>query len=123
MRASELTPELFGLLQECIHEGSVVTTLSAGNPNRISSLDRAGIRVETGRTQVAGTGPQLVPAWMIEAAWRRLKERGRLSYAELVATNDLNVKRSSFVCALLACLPAVTVASQRPIVLTLAQDD
>lgn len=122
MRPEEFSPELYALLQESVREGTIVTTLSAGNPNRISCLDRTGIGVETGRTQVEGTGPQLVPAWMVEAGWRRLKERGRLSYAELVATNDLNVKRSSFVCALLARLPAVTVVSQRPIVLTLSHD-
>lgn len=122
MRPNEFSPELYALLKKAVSEGMIIATLSAGNPNRISSLDRTGILVETGRTQVEGTGPQLVPAWMIEAGWNRLKERGRLSHAELVATNGLNVKRSSFVCALLARLPAVTVVSRRPIVLTLSQD-
>lgn len=123
MRPSEFSPELYALLQENVREGDVVATLSTGNPNRISSLDRTGFGVETGRTRVEGTGPQLVPAWMVEAGWRRLKERGRLSHAELLATDDLNVKRSSFVCAVLARLPGVALVSQRPIVLTLSHED
>src|SRR4051812_17186021 len=102
MRPKEFSPELYALLQENLREGDVVATLSTGNPNRISSLDRTGVGVETGRTRVEGTGPQLVPAWMVEAGWQRLKGRGRLSHAELLATNDLNVKRSAFVCAVLA---------------------
>ena len=36
----------------------------------------------------------------------------------LVATDGLNLKRSSFVCALLAQLPQVDVISARPIELT-----
>lgn len=75
MRPSEFSPELYALLQDNAREGAVVTTLSTGNPDRISSLDRTGVGVETGRTRVQGTGPQLVPAWMVEEGWQRLKAR------------------------------------------------
>ena len=52
---------------------------------------------------------------MIQIAWDWLQARGSLTARHLVATDGLNVKRSSFVCALLARLPGVTVANARPI--------
>ena len=51
---------------------------------------------------------------MIQIAWDWLQARGTLTARFLVATEGLNVKRSSFVCALLARLPEVTVVSTRP---------
>ena len=47
-----------------------------------------------------GLHPQIVPAWMIVAAWEHLRQNGALTHQELL--NELNVKRSAFVCALLA---------------------
>jgi hypothetical protein len=54
---------------------------------------------------------------MIEVAWDRLCKSGSLRQDELL--NDLNVKRSAFVCALLAQFPDVVVRQTRPIVLDL----
>jgi len=84
---------------------------------RIVSIDRSGIQVETLRSDQRGSGPQTVPAWMIVMAWNHLRQRGELSQTELL--NDLNVKRSAFVCALLAQFPDVVVRSTRPTVLEL----
>jgi len=82
---------------------------------RIVSIDRSGIQVQTLRSDQRGSGPQTVPAWMIVMAWNHLRQRGELSQTELL--NDLNVKRSAFVCALLAQFPDVVVRSTRPTVL------
>jgi hypothetical protein len=57
----------------------------------------------------------MVPAWMIQIAWEWLTTHGTLTNRHLLADDGLNVKRSSFVCALLARLPGVGVASARPI--------
>ncbi|MFN3002972.1 hypothetical protein [Mycolicibacterium wolinskyi] len=54
-------------------------------------------------------------AWMIVVAWEQLCKNGSLSQIELL--NDLNVKRSAFVCALLAQFPDVVVVQDRPTVL------
>jgi Family of unknown function (DUF6884) len=50
-----------------------------------------------------------------------LRQMGELSQNELL--NDLNVKRSAFVCALLAQFPDVVVRSTRPTVLELVSRD
>ena len=92
-------------------------TLSNGKPNVITDIGPEGVTVETERSRALRAKPQLVPAWMIAAAWERLTQSGGLTNAEHLATDDLNVKRSSAVCALLAQLPGVHVASRRPIVL------
>jgi hypothetical protein len=55
---------------------------------------------------------------MIQVAWEWLLARGQLTNRFLLDTDGLNVKRSSFVCALLARLPGVRVVSTRPIELT-----
>lgn len=54
---------------------------------------------------------------MIVTAWRHLQQNGVLTHAELL--DDLNVKRSAFVVALLAQFPDVVVRSTHPIVLEL----
>lgn len=56
---------------------------------------------------------------MINAAWEHLQRKGAISNTELLASNGLNVKRSSFVCALLSRLPNVEVDGLRPIRLRL----
>lgn len=119
-RAREFNPDFITLLRDHLPMHEPVTTLGVGRPNWIVGIEAGGVHVETDRTRSSGTGPQHVPAWMIVVAWERLTSRGRLTNAELLATNDLNVKRSSFVCATLAWLPGVQVASRRPIVLTYA---
>ena len=47
---------------------------------------------------------------MIQSAWEYLQAHGVLTNRFLLSTDGLNVKRSSFVCALLARLPGVSVA-------------
>jgi hypothetical protein len=54
---------------------------------------------------------------MIVVAWKHLRRKGELSQNELL--NDPNVKRSAFVCALLAQFPDVIVWSTKPTVLEL----
>lgn len=48
--------------------------------------------------------------WMIELAYSYLQTHGRLTNRYLLARDGLNVKRSSFVCALLAKLPGIDAA-------------
>ncbi|PEG58946.1 hypothetical protein H5U98_25570 [Mycolicibacterium boenickei] len=92
-----------------------IETLSNKRSNWITSFDRAGVWVETERSRARGAGPQLVPAWMIVAAWERLRENGTLSHIELL--KDMKVMRSAFVCALLAQFSDVVVVQDRPAVL------
>jgi len=56
---------------------------------------------------------------MIQIAYDWLRAHGTLTNRFLVATDGLNVKRSSFVCELLARLPGVHVESARPIALVM----
>lgn len=111
-----LESEIRDLMQK---SGSVVT-LSNGRPNTIVAVSSAGVTIATDASEAKGTGPQLVPAWMLNVAWRHLCATGSLSNRYLLASDGLNVKRSSAVCALLARLPGVVVASSRPIELRLA---
>lgn len=69
----------------------------------------------TERSAARDTGPQLVPAWMIQAGWEHLRSYGSLTNAYLLSAKGLNVKRSSAVCAILARLPEVRVVSTRSI--------
>jgi len=110
-----LGAELLALLRAVQAETPVVTTVADGRSNWICAVDERGVRLETERSRRDGTGDQLVPAWMLEVAWEHLRTHGSLQNRYLVATSGLSVKRSSPVCALLAHLPGVTVASTRPI--------
>lgn len=116
-RPKTFSAELFALLRDRLVPGQRIYTLSNSQPNWIVSVNETGLMVETEKTRSAGKSAQLVPAWMFEVAWQRLVTRGQLTNTELVSSEDLNVKRSSFVCAALAALPGVTV-STKPIVLT-----
>jgi hypothetical protein len=116
-RSTELNDELFNRVLSVVEPGDEITTLSNKRPNRIVSIDRSGVSVETLRSDRRKTGPQIVPAWMIVAAWEHLRENGELTHKELL--NELNVKRSAFVYALLALFPDVVVRSTRPTVLVL----
>lgn len=120
MSAADFDDELFKLVSEVVGPGTVILTLSTKNLNRITAVDRKGVWVETERSMSLGSGPQLVPAWMIAAAWDRLGDKGELSQQELL--NELNVKRSAFVCALVAKFPEVHIRSTRPTVLELPID-
>ena len=117
--SAQFYEELFERVLAVARPGDVVTTLGLARPNWIISVDRNGVRVETERSKEKGSGPQLVPAWMIETAWEHLRLHGRLSQKELLG--PLNVKRSAFVCALVARFPDVDIESDRPVVLRLRQ--
>jgi hypothetical protein len=93
-------------------------TLSNGHVDRIMAIDHDGILVSTQRSEKLGTGPQKVPAWMVTRAWDRLRRHGYLTQEGLPP--GLEVKRSAFVCALLAHFPDVEVGSVRPTLLRYA---
>jgi HKD family nuclease len=112
-------PQLLAMLRRASPPGSVITTITEGRPNTIADITPDGVYVQTGRSRARGTGPQLVPAWMVQLAWDYLQRYGELTNRHLLAEDGLNVKRSSAVCALLAQLPDVDTASTRPVVLRL----
>ncbi|KHO22989.1 hypothetical protein [Mycolicibacterium setense] len=113
--ASELDNKLLERIALVVVGIDVIETLSIKRPNWISSFDRTGVWVETERSRARRSGPQRVPAWMLVVAWDQLCKNGSLSQIELL--NDLNVKRSAIVCALLAKFPDVVVLQNRPTVL------
>lgn len=114
-RSVELDNDLLDRIADVVAGSDVIATLSNKRTNWIASVDRAGVWVETQRSRERGAGPQLVPAWMIVAAWERLCKNGTLSHIELL--HDMKVMRSAFVCALLAQFPDVVVVQGRPAVL------
>lgn len=111
----ELDDDLLERITEVVAGSDVIETLSNKRTNWMTSFDPTGVWVETERSRARVTGPQLVPAWMIVVAWEQLCKNGTLSHIELL--NYLNVKRSAFVCALLAQFPDVVVVQDRPTVL------
>jgi hypothetical protein len=121
--AEILQPELLAMIVAAVTADRRVTTLSDGKPNVVYEITPDGVWVETLKSSAEGRPPQLVPAWMIQVAWDWLQSRGTLTNRHLLATDGLNVKRSSFVCALLARLPEVEVVSTRPIELRRAETD
>jgi hypothetical protein len=115
--AVNMTGELFDRVNAAIQPGDRIETLSTKQTNWIAGVNRDGVYVETARSRDRGTGPQHVPAWMITRAWEHLHSNGELSQVFLL--NQLNVKRSAFVCALFALFPDVVVESSRPVQLQL----
>jgi hypothetical protein len=75
--------------------------------NFVHEITPAGLYVETDASRTKGNPPQLIPAWMFTLAWDYLRTHRQLSNRYLPATDGLNVKRSSAVCAILARLPGV----------------
>lgn len=114
---TEFDDDLLARILAVIQPGDEILTLSSKRPNVIAAVDSEGVWVETLRSQSRGSGPQLVPAWMIVKAWGHLQKAGVLTHTELL--EDLNVKRSAFVIALLAQFPEVVVKSTEPIVIEL----
>ena len=114
--------DLWRLLSKVVRSGDVIPTLGSGAPNRIVEMTTAGIWVETQRSAERGRS-QLVEPRMVQVAWDWLLAHGTLTNTTLL--NELRVHRSSFVCALLAQLPGVTVVTSRPIKLAInrAEDD
>src|SRR4249919_2751949 len=78
-RTRELDDVLFERILAVVAPGDEIYTLTSKLPNRIVSIERNGIEVETLRSEHRDSGPQLVPAWMIVAAWTHLRRNGQLS--------------------------------------------
>lgn len=93
----------------------VFLTLTSARPNHVVDVTPIGIWVETEASLAKGIPPQLIPAWMFQLAVDHLRANGSLTNRYLLSSEGLNVKRSSAVCAILARLPGVTVASRRPV--------
>lgn len=118
--AGTLGEDLLQTIRGAVEVGEVISTLGTARPNRIVSIEKSGIRVSTDKSERKGSGPQLVPAWMIVTAWDHLKQHGSLTQRQLV--DELNVKRSAFICALLSRLPEVEYDSVPRVELRLVRD-
>lgn len=115
-----IADDLWSDLKAVVREDQVVYTLGQQRKaNRIHNVGRQAISIST---EHSGGGPEEVPAWMFNTAWDALKRAGSLRASDLQGP-VLNVKRSSAVCAILALLPRVEVASARPIELKLLPPD
>jgi hypothetical protein len=111
-RGTQFDDKLYRRIVQSVAEGDELRTLAYGRPNKIISIDRAGIRVTTLQSEDRGARPQLVPAWMIVRAWDHLSSAGVLTQEGL--KHQLGVHRSVFVCALLATFPEIEVESRIP---------
>lgn len=111
--AEKLSEHLYASLRAAIEDGSTVATIANGRPNLVTEIGYEGAWIITEKSEAEGKGPQLVPAWMIQAAWDHLARTGSITNEYLLSSDGLNVKRSSAVCALLARLPDVRVTSTR----------
>lgn len=114
-RDEEMDPELLRRLSAVVTPGTTIRTIANSRPNEVVDIGPDGVWINTEKSS-RESGPQLVPAWMLNEAWAQLSADRVLPNTELIKT----VKRSSAVLALLAQLPEVSVASTRPIVLRLA---
>jgi hypothetical protein len=111
-----IEPDLLAMLAQVARENPRVYTLGPSPAeNRVSDVTASGVWVETARSRTREAGAQLVPPRMLNLAWDTLRTRGRLSNREML--DELRIHRSSFVCAVLARLPGVTVEPGRSIVL------
>lgn len=99
--------ELHTLLLAAKGQSETFLTLSQAKPNIVTELSPTGLYVVTEASLRKGSQPQLVPSWMFELAWRTLRVRGAISQQAVL--NELNIKRSAAVCAILARLPGVEV--------------
>lgn len=112
-------PTLYDALQRAVASDPVFRTLAKQRANLVTTVARDGLWIETEASRSKGRPAQLVPAWMLTLAWEALLAKGELTNRELLASDGLNVKRSSAVCAILARLPGVRVTSTRPVTLAL----
>jgi phosphatidylserine/phosphatidylglycerophosphate/cardiolipin synthase-like enzyme len=110
-----IEPELLAALSAAHRVDPVFPTIADGKPNRIVEVTPSYVLVETEKSLRERAGPQPVDAWMLNLAWEYLRTRGELRNTVLL--KELRVHRSSAVCAMLARIPGVEVASRSPIVL------
>lgn len=104
--AELLDPILFAHIEAAVRADPVFRTVQRGANNVVVEATPVGVWVETEKSRREGQPAQPVPAWMIQFAWDYLLQHGELTNKEL-RDGPLSVKRSSFVCALLARLPGV----------------
>ena len=109
-----MAPALRTAIEAAIPPSSTIATITLGKPNVIEQVTPVGVLV---RTERSGAKPELVDGWMLELGCEVLLADGRLTNRHLL--DDLHVHRSSAVCAILAQLPEVRIASTRPIELRL----
>ncbi len=102
-------------IRNAVSPGDVIQTLGNPSPNRIHGIGSDGVLVSTPKSDRERKGPQLVPIWMIDDAWRHLTRHGVVD--QPTVRDDLNIKRSAFVMALLAHFEGVRVRSTRPTML------
>lgn len=115
----EIVPELLAALSKATRLDPVFMTLGPKPlPNKVVEVTPSEVWIETERTSRERSGPQPVPAWMLNLAWEYLRTRGELANTTLL--NQLRVHRSSAVCALLAKVPGVIVVPGRAITLQYA---
>jgi hypothetical protein len=88
---------LHAMLSEEVVRDPVFVTLARAQANRVVGIERSGLWVETEASKRKGLPPQHVPAWMFQLAWDYLTAHGSLTNRHLLATDGLNVKRSSAV--------------------------
>jgi hypothetical protein len=106
---------LHAMLSEEVVRDPVFVTLARAQANRVVGIDRSGLWIETEASKRKKLPPQHVPAWMFQLAWDYLTTHGSLTNRHLLATDGLNVKRSSAVMAILARLPGVEVGGRSPV--------
>ena len=110
-------PDLWNRISKVVKVGDTISTLGAsGRPNVITELNPSGIWVRTERSALRKRS-ELVEPRMVQIAWDWLVAHGTLTNQTLL--RQLKVHRSSFVCALLARLPGVSVVPGRLIEITL----
>jgi HKD family nuclease len=107
--------ELLAAIRDEVRKDPVFRTIASGRPNRVTDVTASGLWVETEASATKGMPAQHIPAWMFQLAVDHLEAHGTLTNAYLLSTDGLNVKRSSAVCAVLARLPWIEVASRRPV--------
>lgn len=110
-----LDDDVLADIRRAVDATPVFTTLGRGAENRVVECTAHGLYVETASTRSKGAGPQRIEPWMIQVALDYLEDHERLDYETLTfgenekkgVVGGLNVKRSSFVLALLARLPGL----------------
>jgi hypothetical protein len=107
-----LPTELLDRIRSVVVEGDTIWTVANGKRTVIHEIGAEGIRVETDRSSDNGTGPQLVPAALINRDWERLQSTGQLLLRE-------TSRRGSFCCGLFSLFPDVEVRPTRPVELRL----
>jgi hypothetical protein len=95
-----------------VSPGDVIHMVGRPWPNRIHSIGLDGVHVTTPKSDREGRGPQFVPMWMIDEAWRYLVRHGHAD--QPTVRDDLGIKRSAVVLALLARFEDLRVRSTSP---------